>query len=320
MGGLSRKSAYIKTLKNNNIDPIIIDAGDALFEKTKFIGEKLNSEKFKARSFLKGMEKIGCDAFNIGEYDLAGGFEFLKELENESNIPFISANLYSTKTGSPVFNPYIIINKNDLKIGIIGVTDFLSSEIKTLYKTDYISEGQRYINKLRNEVDILVMLVNGSMNNRTKILEGFKDADYIYLSRTVMNTRTTLEQKDGYPIFYTMGLNGKRLIEVKSTFVNDYDPLLDVSSFDYRIASYARQLIRLKKTENNQTVEEKYKDSPQILVQIKNYEDQVKLLESKIKNITNKSEVKLVGLPEKMEYDRSMQKYVDNVLKQVEGK
>lgn len=320
MGGLSRKSAYIKNLKSKNIDPIIIDAGDALFEQLRLPKEKKEGELFKAKSFLKGMETIGCDAFNIGEYDLVGGFDFLKELEKESDIPFISANLFSIETGKSVFKPYIIINKNDLKIGIIGVTDFLSTKEEYFYKTDYLQEGQKYINKLRDDVDILVMLVNGSMNNRNKILDAFKAADYVYLSRTVMNTRTTLEQKDGYPVFYTIGLNGKQLIEVKSTLENENDPLLDVSSFENRIASYARQLTRLKKTENNQTVEEKYKDSPQILVQIKNYEDQVKLLESKIKNITNKSEVKIVALPEKMEYDKSLQKYVDNVLKQLESK
>ena len=97
------------------------------------------------------------------------------------------------------FNPYIIINKNKLKIGVIGVTDYLSTDIKELRKENFLSEGQKYINELRNEVDILVMLVNAKINDRDTILESFKDADYVYLSRTVMNTRTSANQKDGMP-------------------------------------------------------------------------------------------------------------------------
>jgi 2',3'-cyclic-nucleotide 2'-phosphodiesterase (5'-nucleotidase family) len=94
MGGLSRKLSYIKTLKNNNIDPIILDVGDALFTRPQYSLLEIPSVKYQAKAFLEGYEKIGCDALNIGEYDLAAGYNFLKSLEENSKIPFISANLH----------------------------------------------------------------------------------------------------------------------------------------------------------------------------------------------------------------------------------
>lgn len=301
-------------MRNNGIDPIIIDAGDALFEQIKYPVVKVPTEQFKAKSFLHGMEKIGCAALNIGEYDLAGGYDFLKKLEQNTSVPFVSANLYLVETGQPAFDPYIVIEKNDLKMGIIGVTDNLSGDIKELYKLDYLAEGQKYIEEIRTDVDILIILVNGMINNRDVILNSFQKADYVFLSRTVMNTRTGNIQKDDLPIFYTIGLNGKYLIEIKANIIDESKLITDVSAYNNRIASYTRQLIRLKETEEGQTLEEKYANNPTVLKQIENYEKQVIELEGKIATAINRSECRIVPLPQAMDYDREMQDYIDSVL------
>jgi len=280
----------------------------------------LPSVQFKAEAFLEGMEKIGCDVLNIGEYDLAGGFDFLKGLEEKSEIPFISANLLSIEDGKLAFEPYVIMKKNKVKVGVIGVTDYLSTENKELINKDYLVEGKSYIDKLRNEVDILVMLVNGKVNDKNKILETFVDADYIYLSRTVMNTRPSSGQTEGKPIFYTIGLNGKQLVEVNATIKDSLEPISDVSSYENRLSSIVRQLIRLKTTEGNQTIEEKYADNPQVLTQIRIYEQQVKELESNIDKIVNRSECKVVSMRKTMDYDVEMQKFIDNVLIEAKNK
>ncbi len=319
MGGLSRKLSYINTLKNNNINPIILDAGDALFAQSQYALLNLPNVKYKAKAFLEGYEKIGCDALNVGEYDLAVGYEFLKSLDKNSTIPFISANLRVKETDDLAFKPFVIIKRNKLKIGIIGVTDYLSQNVTELYKENYLSTGQDLINTLRGEVDILVMLVNSSMNQKKTILESFKNADYIYLSKTVSNTRSTIPQTDGYPIFYTIGLNGKHLIEVKTTIKDNKKPIADVSFYDTRLSNIVRQLIRLKTTEGNQTIEKKYTEKPQVLAQIKHYEQQVKALEENISKVVNTSEIKIVALPKNMEFDAEMQSFIDNALEEAKN-
>lgn len=319
MGGLSRKLSYINTLKNNNINPIILDAGDALFARPQYSLLNLPSVKYKAKAFLEGYEKIGCNALNIGEYDLSAGYDFLKSLEKNSTIPFISANLRVKDSGDLAFKPYVIINRNKLTIGIIGVTDYLSQNVSELYKENYLETGAKLINTLRGDVDILIMLVNGNINQKNMILESFKEADYIYLSRTVSNTRSTIPQKDGYPIFYTIGLNGKHLIEVKTTIKDNKKPITDVSSYDTRLSNVVRQLIRLKTTVGEQTIEEKYADKPQILAQISYFEKQVKELENNLSKVVNKSEIKIVAMPINMEFDEEMQSFIDNVLEEAKN-
>ena len=316
MGGLSRKLAYINTLKNNNVNPLILDAGGALFAHTQYSVLNLPGVQYKAKAFLKGMEKIGCDAFNIGDYDLAAGYDFLKSLEKNSKIPFISANLRETKSGDLAFKPFKILEKNKLKIGIIGVTDYLPQTVSELYKENYLETGKKYINQLKDEVDILVMLVGGHLNQKNTILETFKDADYIYLSRAVSNTRSTVPQQDGYPVFYTIGLSGKHLIEVKTTLNNDTSPVIDVTSYETQLSNIVRQLIRLKTTEKGQSIEEKYAEQPQVLAQIQHFEKRVKEIENSLNKVVNKSEIKLIGLPKGMDYDVEMQSFIDKAIEE----
>lgn len=316
MGGLSRKSNYIKTLKNNKISPIILDAGDALFAHPQYAILNIPSVQYIAKAILEGYEKIGCDALNIGEYDLAIGYKFLKSLEKNSAIPFISANLREKITGNLAFKPYVIIERNDLKIGVIGVTDHMPITENDLIKENYLTTGQTMISKLRTKVDILIMLVNGNISEKDAMLESFKDADYVYLSRSVSNTRITAPNKDGYPLFYTFGINGKYLVEIKTTVKENNKPIVDVTSAETQLSNIIRQLIRLKTTEGNQTLEEKYAKKPEVLAQIKYFEKQVKELEESISKVVNKSEIKLVAMPLNMDFDIKMQSFIDNALKE----
>ena len=316
MGGLSRKSAYIKSIKSKNLNPIIVDAGDALFTRTQFPLLQVPSQQTKAKYFLDGMGKIGCDALNIGEYDLSGGYEFLKSLQNDSKIPFISANLFENATGKLAFKPYVKIKRDNVKIGIIGVTENLPQAVAELYKEDYLVSGKKYIDKLRNSVDVLIVLVNSNIANKNTITESFKDADYIYLSKTVMNTRANTPHVEGGPIFYTFGINGKHLVEVKTTLVDDTKPIVDVSSDRYRADSIKLQIKRLTQTNGTQTLEEKYADNPRVIDQIEKLKKQVKESEENLTKAVNVSEIKIVAMSKNMEFDNDMQLFVDNALKE----
>jgi len=319
MGGLSRKSTYIKSLKSNKINPIILDAGDALFARPQYPKKSFPSEKYKAKTFLKAFEEIGCDALNIGEYDLSAGYKFLKSLEKNSTIPFISANLLEKTTGNTAFKPYVVIERNGRKIGVIGITDHMPITEGDLIKDDYLKTGQKMISKLKTEVDILIMMVNGDIREKDAILDSFKDADYVFLSRTVSNTRIAAPQEVGYPIFYTFGINGKYLAEIKTTIKDNNKSIIDVSSDETNLSNIKRQLSILKTTEGRQTVAEKYATNPQVLTQIEFFEKREKELENNLSKVVNKSEIKLVALPLNMDFDAKMQLFIDKELKKAKN-
>ena len=51
-------------------DPLILDSGDLFFSTSSINENNVASERYRAGSILKGYEKIGCDAINVGRYEL----------------------------------------------------------------------------------------------------------------------------------------------------------------------------------------------------------------------------------------------------------
>ena len=75
MGGLSRRYVKIKEMKEEGKDPIILDAGDFFFSTTNLNQNNLKSEEYRAGAILEGYDRIGCDAINIGKYELLNGLQ-----------------------------------------------------------------------------------------------------------------------------------------------------------------------------------------------------------------------------------------------------
>ena len=120
-GGISRRSHYINTVRDEGKKVLLLDGGDALA-----IGQPGNErERQKARKraefILKLYGKMGYDAVNIGDTDLVLGLEYLSTLQKHSPVPFLSANLKDKKTGKTLFKPYLVKEIHGLKVGIIGL-------------------------------------------------------------------------------------------------------------------------------------------------------------------------------------------------------
>ena len=50
---------------------MILDAGDTFFASAVLAPQNAEGDKKQAEGILQGYEKIGCDALNIGGFDLA---------------------------------------------------------------------------------------------------------------------------------------------------------------------------------------------------------------------------------------------------------
>ena len=160
-------------MRAEGIDPLILDAGDLFFSTPKLSKVNYESEMFRASAILQGYETIGCDAINIGHFEMLGGLPFLKGMDTQFEIPFVSANIRDAITNELLFDPYVIKNKNGLEIGIIGVTDKVPDTSKTILADNYIEAGQHYIQEIKNKVDVIVMLVNSDRQSYSNLPENF---------------------------------------------------------------------------------------------------------------------------------------------------
>ncbi|WP_125781551.1 bifunctional UDP-sugar hydrolase/5'-nucleotidase UshA [Pseudoalteromonas rubra] len=71
---------------------------------------------------FKGMSLLGYDAMAIGNHEFDNPLDVLDKQIGWSNFPLLSANILHKHNGEPAYQPYTVIEKQGLKIAIIGLT------------------------------------------------------------------------------------------------------------------------------------------------------------------------------------------------------
>jgi len=80
------------------------------------------SDMQTAEPDIKAMNAMGYEATVLGNHEFDNPLQILDMQEKWANFPFLSANVINTKTGKTLVKPYTILNKQDLKIAVVGLT------------------------------------------------------------------------------------------------------------------------------------------------------------------------------------------------------
>ena len=304
----------IQEMRDAGEDPVILDAGDLFFSTPNLHEGNLRSEMHRANSILKGYEKIGCDAINVGKYELLAGLSFLKGQVSEVSIPFISANLRNASTNDLLFKPYTIVERGELKIGIIGLTNMVPDTMQSVNVEDYLVSGKAAIDAIKNKVDVLVLMVNSNRNAHESFPNEFPEADFIFVSGSTVRTRPNMPQKNGGPYLYSNGKQGKFLTVIDLDVKNGEGQLVDVSSIKEKIKSIGRRFDRLQKKDPQKPLEEIYHSQENILSLIKKYRKELSEAEAALETAVNTMTFRSVSLSKKIKDDPTMLAFVDESL------
>ena len=131
----------------------------------------MGSARIKAEHIVELLKTIGIDAVNVGEYELALGIDYLKELAKKTDFPFISANLVDAG-GAAIFPRYVIKkvgNKNIGIIGLIGDTGDIPGKVKEITNgeasvTDAIDAVNSAIEETKGKADYIIVLTHQQAN------------------------------------------------------------------------------------------------------------------------------------------------------------
>jgi len=245
-------------MRQESLDPVILDAGDLFFSTSVLDDSNRVSEQFRANAILKGYEMIGCDAINVGQYELSAGLEFLLESAQKSTIPFISANLRFSDNYKLIFDPYLLIRRPGLTIGVIGLTNLVPKTINGVVVENYLASGRRFINRIRDRVDIVVLLVNSERESYSILPQEFSEADLIYTSGSTMMTRPMMKQAEEGPYLYSSGREGRYLNVTNLNIKDKGKPLVNVSYVQENMKYTKRKLDRLGDIDPQKTLDELY--------------------------------------------------------------
>ena len=118
-GSLARSATIIKN-KRKDGNVILLDGGDLIQGDPisyyfNFVDTLVPNICSETMNFLK------YDAATVGNHDIEAGHNVYDKVNKEFNFPWLAANIIDTKTGEPYFEPYTIINKEGIKIAVLGL-------------------------------------------------------------------------------------------------------------------------------------------------------------------------------------------------------
>jgi len=122
------------------------------------------SDQLDAISDVVGMNMIPFDAMVLGNHEFDKDGTVLAKQIKTMKFPALSANIL-TKTGEPVFTPYVIKQLKDLKVAIYGLSTEAITILEPIYVEDYvfmnaIELSKKMVPELRAQADIVVALTH----------------------------------------------------------------------------------------------------------------------------------------------------------------
>ena len=292
---------------------MILDAGDAFFASAVLANRNAEGDKLQAKGLLQGYATIGCDALNVGGFDLAAGKDFLMSLAEGSSIPFISANLTDTENNL-LFLPFTIVENNGFKVGVTGVSDLIPDHIKDVKKRPYIEAANNVIAEMKSQVDFVVLLANVHRNKFKGLAEKFPNVDYIFVSRNTQRSRSETKQTEGGPYVYSSGNQGKYLTVVEIALNDPSQPIMDISAAKGKISNISKRLKKLQEKDPDRTIEEIYADKPNVLKLVTDYREQLVKYESIMANAINTTKFQSIPLSKSVGEDSELLAFVDETL------
>ncbi len=101
---------------------MIVNAGNLLFRREVVKPDKIVEAQLVSDIIISSYNIMGCDALNIGAYDLSLGIDYLLKKRAKAKFPFVSANLCD-KHGKLLFKPWVMKTEAGVKVAIFGLID-----------------------------------------------------------------------------------------------------------------------------------------------------------------------------------------------------
>ena len=285
-----------------------------MFENYYFAKGKEESAKLRAKTVMKHTSNMGDYYYNVGVQDFTAGLDFIQEIERTTDVNFLSSNLYDKKTDNLLFNDHVILERNNIKIAIFGVTRELQVDMKGVRVEGYIDVAKIKIEELKPQVDILVMLVNATKKDYDPFLKDLSGVDYIFSSLEASKTRPGIQQVIGRPFEYQLGIQGKNIGRFDIYISEKGKPLQDVSSQMTMLNLYTQRLNKLQERDPKRKVEDIYKNSPNVLSTITKLKDGIKTSKETLKKAKNRSSFTMIPLSGSVASEKAVLRDVDKVL------
>ena len=233
MGGVARRAALIESIRMEEENVLLLDAGD-IFQGTPYFNYYGGELEFKLMSMMH------YDAATMGNHDFDNGIDGFYAQLPHAKFEFVSANYdFKNTILNEHVKPFKIFNKGGIKIGVFGLGIELEGLVdKKAYKeTVYldpieIAQEMTRILKHKEKCDLVICLSHlgySYKNEPNKISDivlakKTKDIDLIIggHTHTFLNKPVIEKNSDGKEVIINqVGCHGINLGRIDFYFSND---------------------------------------------------------------------------------------------------
>ena len=233
MGGVARRAALIESIRKENPNVLLLDAGD-IFQGTPYFNYYGGELEFKLMSMMQ------YDLATIGNHDFDNGIEGLYAQLPHASFEFVSANYdFKNTVMNGHVKPYKIINKDGIKVGVFGLGVGLDGLVdkKNYKETIYldpvgVAQDMARILKQEKKCDLVICLSHLGYKYKdepdkicdTKLATLTKDIDLIIggHTHTFLDKPTVLKNSVGQDVLVNqVGCYGINLGRIDFYFDDD---------------------------------------------------------------------------------------------------
>ncbi len=250
--GLSRIGNLVMNERAIKPENTLFIAGGDILQGT------LISNYFNGASTIDALNTIGLDAFVLGNHEFDWGLETVTSYFNpnttelKANFPLLGANVFiqGTTTRPDHIDAYTIVQKGNIKVGIIGVMGYglessiAQSRIDGYYFDDPVIWVEQYATILRRDlgVDVVIAVTHGSSdytNQGIAALSGYARVDAAFNGHS-HQTYVRFESRTGVdmPVMQS-GANGTALGKL-SLKINPMKQVYEYSAINLNASSDLR--------------------------------------------------------------------------------
>lgn len=114
-------AGYLKQIQQNGPkEYILLDAGDILQgQPTNYYFNFIDTNRQNIVASM--LNELDYDAAAVGNHDIEAGHPVYDKIKHEFRFPWLAANAIDTQTGEPYFQPYTVLQRQGLKIAVLGM-------------------------------------------------------------------------------------------------------------------------------------------------------------------------------------------------------
>ena len=177
-GTMARVSSYVKSAREKyDKNLLLLDNGDILQgQPTCYYCNYINTSIPNVAAEI--VNYLGYDAGTIGNHDIETGHAVYDKWINEVNCPVIGANVVDTKTGQPYLTPYVIFERENIRIAVIGLTtpaipSWLDENLwKGLHFENLVESAKKWVKfvKEQEKPDVIIGLFHAGWDGGIKTI------------------------------------------------------------------------------------------------------------------------------------------------------